>query len=172
MQDAYVVLPASLSFTGKVKNEPGTSSGDGLRRDLDIKPPRIKVGNSETLARTRDAREEMVRHERNKEAWYERNERVLQRGMGGGSGYEDPMFGYEYGNDYDEGGSLRSDEDSDRSNALSEDMDDSGFDDSDNDDSDGMDLDLPLFSGPQADTSAATTPHNSVRRFSSMKWTT
>lgn len=67
MQDAYVVLPASQSYT-KVNYGPGRPGPN---------PQRIVVGNSDALARNREAREEMEKHERNKDAWYERNKDIL-----------------------------------------------------------------------------------------------
>jgi hypothetical protein len=180
MQDAYVVLPPSQSFTTKVKQEPPTISSKDMgppgryqrRHGPDIKP-RIKVGNSETLARNREAREERERYERNKDAWYERNEHLVERGAGGwmGGGYEEGPCGYGY--DYDEGSlgsgdELELDEDGESggsSDIMSEDEDSEsdGSDDegSDDEELDGMDIDL--FDGPQVDTSAPTSPSNSVR---------
>lgn len=39
------------------------------------------IGNSEVLARKLAARDEMQKHERNKEAWYERNQDLPDGGM-------------------------------------------------------------------------------------------
>lgn len=74
------MLPPSRSYT-KVK-ESGQPN---------IKP-KIQVGNSHTLERRRKSMDEMERRERNKEAWYERNDLRAWNGISDwlGRAYEDP----------------------------------------------------------------------------------
>jgi hypothetical protein len=78
--------------------------------------PRIQVGNTQRLERRRKIMKEMERHERNKEAWYERNVHLARDDwMGGGfeknyaeggphsSMDEDDMFGENEDGSEDEG---------------------------------------------------------------------
>jgi hypothetical protein len=149
MQDAYVVLPPLQSYTQVKKTHP---QPDGP--DFDIKP-KIKVGNSHTLEWRRQRREEMENHERNKEAWYERNDQWARDSVSDWPvGYDDP---------YGDGNPHSGMEEEGISN---EDEDESEDDDLDEDSSDGMELDQPsLHTRPQADvpTSTLTRRANSVR---------
>jgi hypothetical protein len=152
MQDAYVVLPPSQSYT-QVKKEHAQPG----RRDPDIKP-RVKVGNSHTLERRRVRREEMEKHDRNKEAWYEKNDHWARAWP---SGWEGPEYDHPYGD-----GEPRWNIDEDDISSENEDGSEDGSEDDDLDeDDDGMELDMSPNIWPQADatTSTLTDRANSVR---------
>jgi hypothetical protein len=153
IQDAYIVFPPSHSYT-KVKKEP--SHHDADEREFGVKP-RIKVGNSHTLERRRLRREEMEKHEKNKEAWYERNEHWARDNAGNWpGGYEYPYGDEEMHSGTDEDDMLSEDEDEDES-------EDNGLDE---DSSDGTEFGpSSLHTRPLADvtTSTLTNRANSVR---------
>jgi hypothetical protein len=78
-QNTYVVLPPI-----DVKKERGSDNASAQRTSPKHgyygKRPggNIIVGNSDVLARRKEKREQLERHEKNKEAWYERNKEVIR----------------------------------------------------------------------------------------------
>lgn len=86
-QDSFVVLPSSSA---------DTATNQVLGR-LNRKPRGVMIGNSEVLARKLAARDEMQKHERNKEAWYERNQDVLGGMDGDTDMYNRPDTGVSLG---------------------------------------------------------------------------
>jgi hypothetical protein len=118
MQDAYVVLPPSQSYA-KVKKEPAEPNSD-----LDVKP-KIKSGNSHTLERRRLRREEIEKHHRNKEAWYEKNDHWARAWPGelGGPYYEDPYDAGDSRRSIDEEDSLGDSEDESEDGSEDDDLD-------------------------------------------------
>lgn len=155
MQDAYIVFPPSHSYT-KVKKEP--SHPDVDERDLGVKP-RIQVGNSHMLERRRLRREERGKHEKNKEAWYERNDHWARDDASNWpGGYENPYDDEELHSGMDEDDMLSEDENEIESE---DECEDDGLDE---DSSDGIEFDpSSLHTSSFADDTTSTSRANTVR---------
>lgn len=122
------------------------------------------VGNSETLARKADARNERERHERNKDAWYERNEGALSRNrayddmeviwMGEDGGHSSGHSPRDYYSDGD--GDTTQEEDDDDEDEVYSEIDEL------EEGSNQMEVDYFRSTMPQASTSVSRTTGTSI----------
>jgi hypothetical protein len=134
MQDAYVVLPPNKS----IKPDPSHTKPSCNR------PAKIKVGNSNTLARRIERREEEERHEENSIAFRERMERLGQWGYDNWGGYDHSEGDWICQCELDCGGQFcmgDGDDDDDDDDDEDEDEEDEDSEDDEEDESDDNDED-------------------------------